>query len=94
MICPIIHRPSSPAVAPRISQGAALRNQLAARPRVGGSQIERDPVALRPNLCNLQLAILLSAQNAKLSLVLHMLKCDLGDVPSKTLLCRCSVIPI
>ena len=55
---------------------------------------DRDPVALRPNLCNLQLAIFLSAQNAKLSLVLHTLKCDLGDVPTKTLLCRCSVIPI
>ena len=73
MICPIIHRPSSPAVAPRVSQGAALRNQLAARPRVGGSQIERDPVALRPNLCNL-----ISAP--KLSLVRHSSKYDLGDV--------------
>ena len=55
---------------------------------------DRDPVALRPNQCNLRLAIFLSAQNAKLSLVLHTLKCDLGDVETKTLLCCCIVIPI
>ena len=45
---------------------------------------DRDPVALRPNLCNL-----ISAQNAQLSLVVHTLKYDLGDVQTKTLLTLC-----
>ena len=48
---------------------------------------DRDPVALRSNLCNLQLCSF-QPKIPKLSLaLLHTLKYDLGDVRTKTLLC-------
>ena len=48
---------------------------------------DRDPVALRSNLCNLQLYSF-QPKIPKLSLaLLHTLKHDLGDVRTKTLLC-------